>query len=1058
MCYNLPALLAIICQTCLFLTCQIADATPISWVQASVAFSRNNLDGRPTLFVLDYCTSPYHCGQQPAREYAHRDEICMKATNHLSVYFLSGCKAGTTFEYRVLQKQEQLALYGFQSVAQQNLSYNKETLSSALSSDLLYLYRVAYSPLVEELIQQARACRIPVIFGIDDLVFEPGVVNDPVKDMPHDQAALYYEGTWRFRQTLLACDYVVAATEYLAELARGYGRPAFVHRNGLSQWMVDAAERLTQQQREQPKGDTIIIGYSSGTDTHNQDFREASPAMAQIMARYPQVELHILGPLIVPPDLRSFGERVRNLPLMPWKEVFGILNTFDINLGPLERGNPFCHAKSEVKYIEAAPLGIPTVASRIDPFEFAIRDGENGFLAGDTEEWVEKLEQLVTDPDLRCRIGKDARADVMAHYTPAALGQKLVQTLETIQEHYTQERASTLYATAAPRETPLTLNWIVTEPTPGSGGHTDIIRMINLLASFGHQVNVYVVPIQRLVDKSDLEIRDFVRRHFADLDGFVFKWTGGPMVESDALIVTHWTTAYEIDSVRNTSKVFYFVQDWEPFFCPMGTDYLRAEQTYRMGFSCITLGRWLTEHLRERYGADADYFDLAVNHAIYYPRPVDKPDRPRVCFYARPSTPRRLFPIGAEALGLVHQRRPDVEVVFYGCRDHDLYPHEITFPYTNRGILKEQELAELFSSSEVGVVLSSTNCSLVPPEMMACRCAIVDLDRETVHGVLEHETNALLAEPTPQAIADAVVRLLDDEPLRQRLIETAYQQVQQLSWATSARRVEEILVKKLPTSRRGLSPYRFDVQPSPPALTDLPPEQREHLDAIHRKRRRVSARLIAVAKRMVKFLLRIDRGRSLGDAPVQVLGELTGKRCIGQSFVVQRDDLHRVDVLVSTYGRRNTRDVVFHLRESPSTNDDLATVRLNASMLADCAYARFVFQPQSGSRGKTFYFCLESPESVPGDAITLWAYHRADLLDAKVYRNGRPRGGQLVFGTFYLDDELGEVGERPFPHRLGRITSLWQRLKKAYQLLSSHSLSELKWEVLKYLEWKISKA
>ena len=616
---------------------------------------------------------------------------------------------------------------------------------------------------------------------------------------------------------------------------------------------------------------------------------------------------------------------------------------------------------------------------------------------------------------------------------------------------------TTLNTASDPRTTPLILNWIITEPTPGSGGHTDIIRMINLLASFGHQINAYVVPRQQLVDKSDLEIRDFVRRYFADLDGFLRKW-GGPMAESDAVILTHWTTAYTIDDVNNTSKVFYFVQDWEPFFSPMGTDYLRAEQTYKMGFSCITLGRWLTEHLRNRYDADADYFDLAVDHAIYHPRPVTKPDRPQVCFYARPWTPRRLFPIGIEALQLVHQRRPDTKIVFYGADDSALRSYMIPFPYTNLGILKEHELAELFSASDVGVVFSSTNCSLVPPEMMACKCAVVDLNRETVRGVLEHEVNALLTEPTPEAIADGVVRLLDDKPLRERLVETAYQQIQQLSWVKSARRVEEILYEKLPASRRVLAPYRLQVQPNQPAMADLPPEQRERLNAIHHKRRQVSARWKARVKNWIKQLSQIGQSRGLNGKPVQTLGELTRRRSIGQSFVARRDNLHRIDILVSTYGRRNTRDVTFHLKESPAASDDLATVRLNASMLTSNSYARFVFEPQPESRGKPFYFYVESPESVQGDAITLWAYRQVNLPEARLYRNRRVCDEQLIFGTFYLDDQVGEVGERPFPHTFGWLTTFRHRLKKAYRLILSHDALELWREVAKYVEWKIARA
>jgi len=975
----------------------------------------------------------------------------------LGTYFLSGCKAGTTFEYRVLQKQEQLALYGIQSAVQQNLSYSEKTLNEALSYDLLYLYRVAYSPLVEEMIAQARGRQVPVVFGVDDLVFEPEVVNDPVRRMAHDRAAHYYEGSWRFRQTLLACDYVVTSTECLAELARAHGKTAFVHRNGLSRWMIDAAEELIQKRRERPPRDNIVIGYSSGTDTHDRDFEEVGAALARVLERFPQAELHVLGPLAMPAELRRFGERVRNLPLVEWRQVFPVLNTFDVNLGPLERDNPFCRAKSEVKYTEAAVLGIPTVASRIAPFEFAIRDGENGFLAGTTDEWEEKLERLLTDPVLRRRMGEAARADVMTRYTPEVLGQELVRTLETIRERYAQEQVAPSDVASNPQTAPLILNWVFTEPTPGSGGHTDIVRMINLLAGFGHQINAYVVPRQRLVDKSDLEIRDYVRRHFADVDGFVYKWAGGPMPESDAVILTHWTTVYEAGAPPNTSRTFYFVQDWEPFFSPMGTDYLRAEQTYKMGLSCITLGRWLTEFLRGRYDADADYFDLAVDHEVYYPRPVPKPERPRVCFYARPSTPRRLFPMGVAALDLVHRQRPDVEIVFYGAKDDDLsHPHKIPFPYANRGILKEQELAELFSSSDVGVVLSPTNCSLVPPEMMACKCAVVDLNRETVRGVLEHEVNALLAEPTPESIAAAVLRLLEDEPLRRRLIETAYRQVQQLSWTRSARKVEGILYAKLPTSRRALAPYRFEVQPSLPSLAGLPPEQRSHLDAIHRKRRRIGARWIAVAKSVAKRLLRIGRRTGLNGAPVRRLGELSGRRRFGQSFIAQSDNLHRIDVLVSTYGRRNTRDVVFHLKESPTAEDDLATVLVNASLLTDNSYARFVFEPQHGSRSRSFYFCLESPGSVAGDAVTLWAYRRVDLPHSRLYRNGRPKSGQLVFGAFYMDDRVGEVGCRPSPRRFEPLVTFWHRLKTACGLLASGDLAGLRWEVVNYLIWKIS--
>lgn len=972
----------------------------------------------------------------------------------MTICFISGCKAGTTYEYRVLQKQEQLSFYNIQSVARQGLTHRQEVFDEALSHDILYLYRLAYSPILEELILQARTRDIPVIFGTDDVVFEPELVQavDPVKAMPHEEAALYYEGVWRYRQTLLASDYVVTATEYLANLARALGKSAFVHRNGLSQWMIEESEALRSQRRERSDCDTIVIGYGSGTDTHRKDLAEIAEALSNILERHSEVELHIIGPMALPDSLLRFEGRIKSCPLVEWREWLSILNTFDVNLAPLESGNPFCEAKSEIKYTEAAILGIPTIASRIDAYEFAIRDGDTGFLASSTDEWVMKLEQLIVNPSLRRQMGEAARSDVLARYTPAVLGQALMQTLDNVRENHIRQKTSMIDQPS--KKTPLILNWIFPEPIPGSGGHMDIIRMMNLLAALGHQVNAYVVPRQHLWDKSDLEIRDFIQSHFNDLDGGVFKWNGGSMHESDAVIATHWTTAYMVDDIQNTSKKFYFVQDWEPFFFPMGTQYLRAEQTYKMGLSCITLGSWLTRRLRDWYDADADYFNLAVDHSIYYPRPVDKPERPRICFYARPSTPRRLFPIGIEALSLIHHQRPDVEIVLYGVENTELRCHQIPFPHTNLGILSEQALAELFSSSDVGIVLSSTNCSLVPPEMMACRCAIVDLNRETVGGVLKHEVNALLAEPTPEAIADAVLHLLADDALRKRLIETAYQQVQERSWEKSARRVEEILYQKLPPLRRALDQRRFDVQPSPPALAELPPEQQARLNAIHSERRRIEAKGLAQVKGWIKHLLQAEQGVALNRKPVQILGELTGRRHIGQSFVARRDGLHRIDVLVGTYGRRNTRDVILHLKDSPTANHDLATVRVNACLLSDNHYARFVFEPQPESRDRSYYFYLESPDSVPGDAITGWAYSEDDLPDAKRYQNGRPCEGQLIFGLFYVDDRVGEVGERPLLREWGRPKTLWQQLEKAYRVFTTRGAQGLWQEIVSYWKWK----
>ena len=77
----------------------------------------------------------------------------------------------------------------------------------------------------------------------------------------------------------------------------------------------------------------------------------------------------------------------------------------DINLAPLEPGNPFCEAKSELKFFEAAIVGVPTIASATEPFAAAIEDGVSGLLATDTQGWRRALDLLVTSEDRRRAIG-----------------------------------------------------------------------------------------------------------------------------------------------------------------------------------------------------------------------------------------------------------------------------------------------------------------------------------------------------------------------------------------------------------------------------------------------------------------------------------------------------------------------------------------------------------------------------------------------------------------------------------------------------------------------------
>ena len=333
-------------------------------------------------------------------------------------FIASGCPIATTTRYRCVHLQEQLQYLGYESEVAEWFADSAIDPNVAHRYDAFVLYRLAMSPPLNELISLAHDLGKPVIFDADDLIFDPALVewHRGVDQLTPAEQQLHVDGVRRYRATLLACDAALMATPLLAQCARELGRPAYVHRNALGNEMLDLAEKLCDQRQSRQPNERLVIGYGSGTPTHEVDFKEASAALVNILNRYPQVELWIAGPLEVPQKLTDFGRRIVRFPLTDWRAWFELLSQMDIALAPLEMGNIFCRAKSEIKFVEAAALGVPVVASNIDPFQDSLTNGHDGFLAANEQEWNRALTLLVEEPKRRLQSGGNARRTVLQRY------------------------------------------------------------------------------------------------------------------------------------------------------------------------------------------------------------------------------------------------------------------------------------------------------------------------------------------------------------------------------------------------------------------------------------------------------------------------------------------------------------------------------------------------------------------------------------------------------------------------------------------------------------------
>ena len=346
----------------------------------------------------------------------------------------------------------------------------------------------------------------------------------------------------------------------------------------------------------------------------------------------------------------------------------------------------------------------------------------------------------------------------------------------------------------APRRSgePLTVAWVSTPPGPGSGGHTTMFRMVSALEKAGHRCVVY---LQDQHGWSIEQHRRVVREWWPWVHADIRDYDSG-VEDCHILFATGWETAYAVLGSQALGIRAYFVQDFEPAFSPAGSEYLLAEATYRFGFYGVTAGRWLAKMLERDYEMSAESFDFGCDFEDYV---LDRSISPRlrtgICYYCRPSTPRRAHELAILALDLFATQHPDTEIHIFGERIA-----RPPFRVNHHGLLRPAELGRLYNTCIAGLVLSATNVSLVPYEMLAAGCIPVVNDAEQNRLVLTND-HVMYAPATPYDLADAIAQVVG-RPVDERLIaaEAAAVSVKSATWNSSGEQFVRI-VERLVESR-----------------------------------------------------------------------------------------------------------------------------------------------------------------------------------------------------------------------------------------------------------------
>jgi glycosyltransferase involved in cell wall biosynthesis len=335
--------------------------------------------------------------------------------------------------------------------------------------------------------------------------------------------------------------------------------------------------------------------------------------------------------------------------------------------------------------------------------------------------------------------------------------------------------------------------WIMSPPGESSGGHQNLFRFIDYLERSGHTAKIYLYSANS-IEPDVKAVRQMLEHStsYPKLNAEIIPYSRsiGVTDDTDAIFATGWETAYPAYLDRSTAHRFYFVQDFEPYFYATGSESILAENTYKFGFYGITAGGWLAKKLNSEYGMRTEHFDFGADRNIY--KITNTAPRNEIFFYARPVTARRGFELGIMALDIFAKKMPEYTINLAGW---DVSDYNIPFRYNNLSNLRVSELNDIYNRCSVALVISLTNMSLLPLELIAS--GVIPVVNEGLNNRLVSNNKFIeYCQPTPQALADRLIEVARRKDLSQYAHEAAAS-VSGADWDTSGAKFVDIFEKEM---------------------------------------------------------------------------------------------------------------------------------------------------------------------------------------------------------------------------------------------------------------------
>jgi glycosyltransferase involved in cell wall biosynthesis len=273
---------------------------------------------------------------------------------------------------------------------------------------------------------------------------------------------------------------------------------------------------------------------------------------------------------------------------------------------------------------------------------------------------------------------------------------------------------------------------------------------------------------------------DLVRGLAEELNGF----------SADVAIATFYPSALSV-WLSNANKKLYFVQDFPELVREVDGEYgLRfIELTFLLPFHFLANSIY-TKNLILSYNKDVKVTvtGVGVDTTTFYPRhtkAVDSRGKPVIMAIIR----RARFKgsdIALKTLNTINKEIPIHAILVSEGNAVEQFLEKVKpeFTYTVFKDVNDEMIAKLYSSADVFIFTSYKESFGLPPlEAMACGVPVVTTDCGGIRDYAVDGYSALIVPPgDPKAVADAVLKILKNDKLREKLIEHGIETAKQWTW------------------------------------------------------------------------------------------------------------------------------------------------------------------------------------------------------------------------------------------------------------------------------------